>query len=153
MQCGSVCVIIGSPFLGVVLVRHGALGRVIRKITILLLWIDSFVFYPSIFQSLPQKTLRADVRLLSPYLLYSKTSEERTLWDRGLCPLFGGCPLLGGCPFFTSKPYSACLKCILVILWVLQEVKSIEELDMALKSPAFMDQSPILTSSGRSLPL
>ena len=150
MQCGSVCVIIGSPFLGVVLVRPGALGRVIRKIpfiTILPLWIGSFVFYPSIFQSLPQKTLRADVRLLSPYLLYSKSSEERTLWDRGLCPLFGGCP------FFTSKPYSVCLKCFLVILWVLQEVKSIEELDMALKSPAFMDQSPILTSSGRSLPL
>ena len=130
----------------VVLVRPGALGRVIRKIpfiTILPLWIGSFVFYPSIFQSLPQKTLRADFRLLSPYLLYSETSEERTLWDRGLCPLFGGCPLLGGCPFFTSKPYSVCLKCILVILWVLQEVKSIEELDMALKSPAFMDQSPI----------
>ena len=49
--------------------------------------------------------------------LYNKTSEERTLWDRGLCPLFGGCPPLGGCPFFTSKPYSVCLKCILVILW------------------------------------
>ena len=49
--------------------------------------------------------------------IYSKTSEERTLWDRGLCPLFGGCPPLGGCPFFTSKPYSVCLKCILVILW------------------------------------
>ena len=43
--------------------------------------------------------------------IYSKTSEERTLWDRGLCPLFGGCPLLGGCPIFTSKPYS------LSILW------------------------------------
>ena len=39
---------------------------------------------------------------------YSKTSEERTLWDRGLCPLFRGCPPLGGCPFFTSKPYSVC---------------------------------------------
>ena len=35
--------------------------------------------------------------------VYSKTSEERTSWDRGLCPLFGGCP------FFTSKPYSVFL--------------------------------------------
>ena len=24
---------------------------------------------------------------------YSKTSEERTIWDWGFCPLFGGCPL------------------------------------------------------------
>ena len=24
---------------------------------------------------------------------YSKTSEERTLWGRPFCPLFGGCPL------------------------------------------------------------
>ena len=30
---------------------------------------------------------------------YNKTSKERTLWDRGLCPLFGGCPLLRSCPF------------------------------------------------------
>ena len=26
----------------------------------------------------------------------SETSEEGTLWDRSLCPLFGGCPFLGG---------------------------------------------------------
>ena len=42
---------------------------------------------------------------------YSKTSEESTLWDHGLCRLFGGCPL-GGCPFFTSKPYSVCFSYI-----------------------------------------
>ena len=28
---------------------------------------------------------------------YSQTSEERTLWDSGFCPLFRGYPLLGGC--------------------------------------------------------
>ena len=28
--------------------------------------------------------------------LYSETSEEGTLWDRSVCPLFGGCPFLGG---------------------------------------------------------
>ena len=31
---------------------------------------------------------------------YSGTSEERTLWERHFCPLFGGCPLLGGCLIF-----------------------------------------------------
>ena len=31
---------------------------------------------------------------------YSRTSEERTLWDGGLCPLFGGFALLGGCLIF-----------------------------------------------------
>ena len=29
--------------------------------------------------------------------LCSQTSEEKTLWDSGLCPFFRGCPLLGGC--------------------------------------------------------
>jgi len=28
------------------------------------------------------------------WLIYSRTSEQRTLWDRGFCPLFRGCPLL-----------------------------------------------------------
>ena len=32
--------------------------------------------------------------------VYSGTSEERTLWERHFCPLFGGCPLLGGCLIF-----------------------------------------------------
>ena len=27
------------------------------------------------------------------------SSEERTLWERALCPLFGGCPYLGGSPY------------------------------------------------------
>ena len=26
-------------------------------------------------------------------MIYSKTSEERMLWGRPFCPLFGGCPL------------------------------------------------------------
>ena len=28
--------------------------------------------------------------------LYSRTSEQRTLWERVFCPLFRGCPYLGG---------------------------------------------------------
>ena len=35
---------------------------------------------------------------------YSGTSEERTLWERPFCPLFGGCPLLGGCLIFALYP-------------------------------------------------
>ena len=35
---------------------------------------------------------------------YSGTSEERTLWERHFCPLFGGCPLLGGCLIFALYP-------------------------------------------------
>ena len=35
---------------------------------------------------------------------YSETSEERTLWERHFCPLFGGCPLLGGCLIFALYP-------------------------------------------------
>ena len=29
-------------------------------------------------------------------LLYSGTSEQRALWGRVFCPLFGGCPFFGG---------------------------------------------------------
>ena len=47
-----------------------------------------------------------EISLKKRQIEYSKTSEERTLWDCGLCPLFGGCPLLGGCPFFYFKPSS-----------------------------------------------
>ena len=35
---------------------------------------------------------------------YSETSEERTLWERHFCPLFGGCPLLRGCLIFVLYP-------------------------------------------------
>ena len=31
---------------------------------------------------------------------YSRTSEQRTLWEHKFCPLFGGCPYLGGSPYF-----------------------------------------------------
>ena len=31
---------------------------------------------------------------------YSRASEQRTLWERAVCPLFGGCPYLGGLPLF-----------------------------------------------------
>ena len=27
---------------------------------------------------------------------YSRTSEQRTLWEQAFCPLFGGYPYLGG---------------------------------------------------------
>ena len=66
-----------------------------------------------------QRTQMSDRSFHRPVTLYRVRSKERTLWDRGLCPLFGGCPLLWGCPFFASKPYSvhACSNCILVILW------------------------------------
>ena len=32
--------------------------------------------------------------------VYSRASEQRTLWERAFCPLFGGCPYLGGLPLF-----------------------------------------------------
>ena len=31
---------------------------------------------------------------------YSRTSEERTLWEQRSCPLFGGCPYLEGSLLF-----------------------------------------------------
>ena len=31
---------------------------------------------------------------------YSRASEQRTLWERAFCLLFGGCPYLGGLPLF-----------------------------------------------------
>ena len=31
---------------------------------------------------------------------YSRASEQKTLWERVFCPLFGGCPYLGGLPLF-----------------------------------------------------
>ena len=33
-------------------------------------------------------------------LVYSGTSEERTIWKQRFCPLFGGCPYLGGSQFY-----------------------------------------------------
>ena len=44
-----------------------------------------YILYPSEWPSL---------------MIYSGTSEERTLLERHFCPLFGGCPLLGGCLIF-----------------------------------------------------
>ena len=41
--------------------------------------------------------------------LYSRTSEERTLWEQRFCPLFGGCPYLGGSVHLCHKIN---LKCI-----------------------------------------
>ena len=35
---------------------------------------------------------------------YSRTSEQRTLWDHGFCPLFRGCPLYKGCLIFALYP-------------------------------------------------
>ena len=40
-----------------------------------------------------EKTLTVDITSKCVSTVYSKTSEERTIWDRGFCPLFGGCPL------------------------------------------------------------
>ena len=34
--------------------------------------------------------------LLILFCSYSRTSQQRTLWERIFCPLFGGCPYLGG---------------------------------------------------------
>ena len=28
--------------------------------------------------------------------MYSRASEQRTIWEQAFCPLFGGCPYLGG---------------------------------------------------------
>ena len=44
--------------------------------------------------------------------LYSRTSEQRTLWERVFCPFFGGCPYLGGSPCFD---YKCCLNRVISI--------------------------------------
>jgi len=48
---------------------------------------------------------------------YSRTSEQRTLWDRGFCPLFRGCPLLGDRLIFAFYPHSMWFKCLQFILF------------------------------------
>ena len=35
--------------------------------------------------------------------MYSQTSEERRLWDSGICPLLRGFPLLGGCLIYPPR--------------------------------------------------
>ena len=35
--------------------------------------------------------------------MYSQASEQRILWERAFCPLFGGCPYLGSVPHFDLK--------------------------------------------------
>ena len=45
---------------------------------------------------------------------YSRTSEQRTLWERVFCPLFGGCPYLGGLLYFDIIIMSTMLK----LLWM-----------------------------------
>jgi len=40
---------------------------------------------------------RVDIPIVSEY---SRTSEQRTLWERDFCPFFGGCPYLGGSLYF-----------------------------------------------------
>ena len=37
-----------------------------------------------------------EVQLYTLCTDYSRTSEQRTHWERVFCPLFGGCPYLGG---------------------------------------------------------
>jgi len=49
--------------------------------------------------------IQRDTKILIT-LLYSRTSEQRTLWDRGFCPLFRGCPLLGDRLIFAFYPHS-----------------------------------------------
>ena len=46
--------------------------------------------------------------------VYSRTSEQRTLWERVFCPLFGGCPYLGGSPYFDIIIISTMFK----LLWM-----------------------------------
>ena len=43
-------------------------------------------------------TAQVRMEACSPEIImqYSGTSEQRTLWERVFCPLFGGCPYLGG---------------------------------------------------------
>ena len=47
-------------------------------------------------------------------MVYSRTSEQRTLWERVFCPLFGGCPYLGGSLYF----YIIIMSTMLKLLWM-----------------------------------
>ena len=47
-------------------------------------------------------------------MVYSRTSEQRTLWERVFCPLFGGCPYLRGSLYFDIIIMSTMLK----LLWM-----------------------------------
>ena len=53
------------------------------------------------FDSVPHRLLQqCDVHPTPLKWIYSRTSEQRTLWEHRFCPLFGGCPYLGGSPYF-----------------------------------------------------
>ena len=67
------------------------------------------------------------------YYVYSRASEQRTLWERASCPLLGGCPYLGGSTHFDciilNKLVNA-LKCKIravemIIKWLVCSVFSI----------------------------
>ena len=51
--------------------------------------------------------------ILSDYV-YSRTSDQRTRWERVFCPLFGGCPYLGGSLYFDIIINSTMFK----LLWM-----------------------------------
>ena len=57
-----------------------------------------------------QSLYRTSKSLKIPYTSYEPdmssyyTVEQRTLWDRGLRPVFRGCPLFGGCLIFALYP-------------------------------------------------
>ena len=38
--------------------------------------------------------------LVGLYCIYSRTSEQRTLWEQAFCPFFRGCPYLRGLLYF-----------------------------------------------------
>ena len=55
-------------------------------------------------QCCQQPPARASFQAISVY--YSESSEEGTLWDRSLCPLFRGCPFLGSWSLFSVSSHN-----------------------------------------------
>ena len=81
-----------------------------------------------------KKQVRVQISLSScAREIYSRASEQRTLWERASCPLLGGCPYLGGSIHFDciilNKLVNA-LKCMIravemIIKWLVCSVFSI----------------------------
>ena len=66
---------------------------------------EHFALHIIIWDIRPIPTIRNTVRIIphnsfGSSMGYSRTSEQRTLWERVYCPFFGGCPYLGGSPYY-----------------------------------------------------
>ena len=94
---------------------------------------------------------------------YSQTSEEGTLWDRSLCPLFGGCPFLGGWSLFSVLSHNMnsgdlqhqnngyCKRCFMLgVLLLCEGLPCLQESVGACKRGGFTSHTGSNKSSGQA---